>query len=135
MERDVLEKITQTVTGDPTMRALTGWSASDPRWYFYHRSAAVLDPNRPAYMTYLLTSSPETTMGVSANMLSVIIWGRTRSAVLDTRARLKTLLDKVTLTSGSGRKFRTRFVNEQDTYSEEADFVGRQIAIRAAYLG
>jgi hypothetical protein len=134
VERDVIERLTQVVTGDATMRTLTGWSTTDPRWYFYHRANAVVDPTHPTYMTYLLTGAAESTTGVRPPVVSVIIWGKTRTTVLATRDRLRALFDKRTLVTATGRKVRTRIVNEQDTYSEEVDFVGRQIQLRAAYL-
>lgn len=134
MEQDVLVKVSQTVTGDATIRTLTGWSAGDPRWYFYHRSDAVIDAARPAYMTYLLTANPESLQGVAPAVLSVIIWGHKRADVLAVRNRLRALLNKKTLVTSSNRKVRTRIVNEQDTYSEDTDFVGCQMQLRAAYL-
>lgn len=134
MVRDALSTLVTLITGDATLRTLTGWSASDPRFYFYHRADAVIDAARPAYMTYLMSANPESVGGVSPVVLSIVIWGEERTPVLNVCDRMRALLHKKSFTTGTGRKIRTRIVGEQDTYNETADFIGRQLQLRVAYL-
>lgn len=134
MEHDVLVLLTTTITGDTTYRTLTGYSASDPRWYFFHQGDAVVDATRPVYATYMLTASPESGGGVRPPVVSVILWGKRRDQVLAVRNRLLTLLDRRTLTTTTGRRVRTRIVGESDTFQPETNYVGRQMQVRMAYL-
>lgn len=134
MEHDVLVLLTTTITGDATYRSLTGYSASDPRWYFFHQGDAVIDAARPVYATYMLTSAPESGGGVRPPVVSVILWGKRRDQVLAVRNRLFALLDRKTLTTATNRRVRTRIVGESDTFQQEANYVGRQMQVRLAYL-
>lgn len=87
------QAIIDALANDSQFKALTGATADDPRLYWYYQGDAVVSAEKPAYVTYALTASPEQTQALKNPSFTFVIWGKDATVVEAVRDRLVALFD------------------------------------------
>jgi hypothetical protein len=121
------------IVADATFRTLSGWTATDPRLYWYFQGDAELSGTKRVYITYTLlnVSEPE---GVSQPIYSFRIWAREEDLeqMLLVRNRLRALFHQQLL-AVSGQPVFGKVIMEGDAFQPEQRFAGLNVQIRFGY--
>jgi hypothetical protein len=133
LETAIREAVYTTIVADATFRTLTGWTATDPRLYWYFQGDAELSGSKRAYITYTLLNTPEP-QAVSQPIYSFRIWAREEDLdqMLLVRDRLKALFHQKLL-SVSSQPVYGKCVMEGDAFQPEQRFAGLNIQFRFGY--
>lgn len=130
---DIRTLVIATLTGDATFRALTGWTADDPRIYWYFQADAVLSEAKPAYLTYNLIVRPEAPSAVVSPVIGFTIWGLELETVDLVAARLEALFDKQVLYTAGGKKLWGKLMNRTEDFQSEVQFAGQTLQFRFSW--
>lgn len=121
---DIKRLIVARLSTDATLRRLLGIRAGvpDPRVYAYYQPSALVDADRPAYITYAQTSWPGSTSATGQPVFNLAIWGISWEAVEPVRQRLLELFDEKLVATVAARQFFATVVNQHDNYQEDTKF-------------
>lgn len=122
------------VKADTILKALSGATPADPRFYPYYSPSAIIDAARPAYVTYATTTYPEVTTAAGGIIYTFAIWALNTDVMEDMRDRLVALFgDGHHYVLSSGKTVRGDRIGEHDSFQENTKFAGKQIQIRFGY--
>lgn len=132
---DIKLKLLDMMRTDPTLQALLGGSATDPRVYMYYQGDALIDPEHPGYITFSNISTPEAVQAVENPVFSLVVWTRTWARCEEIRDRLRALFHQRILITAApdSRRLYTKLVGEQDSYQDQPKYAGKTIRLRAGW--
>jgi hypothetical protein len=127
--------LVSTVRNDPDCRRLLGIrnNADDPRIYAYYAPLAVVDEQRPAYITYAQTGFPERYAATGDPVFNLAIWGLSWEAVEPVRERMLALFDAKLLVTQTGRKVFGIVLLQHDNYQENTKFASVVVQVRLGF--
>jgi hypothetical protein len=133
LEGAIREAVYTAIVTDAGFRVLTGWTATDPRCYWYFQGDAEISLTKRVYVTYTLLNTPEP-QAVSQPIYSFRIWAREEDLeqMLLVRDRLRALFHQQILTV-SGEPVYGKCVMEGDAFQPEQRFAGLNIQFRFGY--
>lgn len=132
---DIKDKILDVLRADTALMGLLGGTAADPRVYPYYEGQAIVNAQKPAYVTYSQSANPEATYAVENPVFTFVIWGRTWTQVERIRDRFRALLHKKILITDApdSRRLYTKVINEVDSFQQQPDFAGKTLHLRAGW--